>query len=199
MKPLLLLAPLALAPLALAAGRAHARKRGTERIVAGFVKADANHDRMLTAEEAKGLPVLSARFAEVDADRDGKVTLGEVFAAMNARRAKLKAADHDHDGKYNRDEARDLPRLAKHFDEIDLDRDGFVTREEVRAYRMAKRDAVVKADLDGDHRLSRDEAARVPELQAAFDRIDADHDGQLTRDELRAWRARQAAAEDAAK
>ncbi|MCY7387898.1 MAG: EF-hand domain-containing protein [Burkholderiales bacterium] len=48
---------------------------------------------------------------------------------------RLKAADKDGDGKINRTEAAALPRIAKHFDEIDTNKDGFVTTAELKAHR----------------------------------------------------------------
>jgi Ca2+-binding EF-hand superfamily protein len=45
-----------------------------------------------------------------------------------------------------------------------------------------------RADADGNGMISRSEAEKFPDLSADFDAIDADHDGQLTPDELRAWR-----------
>lgn len=47
---------------------------------------------------------------------------------------RLKAADKDGDGKISRAEAVALPRIAKHFDEIDTNKDGFITREEMKAF-----------------------------------------------------------------
>ena len=46
---------------------------------------------------------------------------------------RFKAADKDGDGKISRAEAVALPRIAKHFDEIDTNKDGFVTKEELKA------------------------------------------------------------------
>ena len=48
---------------------------------------------------------------------------------------RLKAADKDGDGKISRAEAAAMPRLAKHFDEIDTNKDGFITKEEMKAHR----------------------------------------------------------------
>ena len=59
---------------------------------------------------------------------DGK---GERRHKMHER---LKAADKDGDGKISRAEAVALPRLAKHFDEIDTNKDGFLDREEMKAW-----------------------------------------------------------------
>jgi Ca2+-binding EF-hand superfamily protein len=37
-----------------------------------------------------------------------------------------------------------------------------------------------RVDLNGDGKLSREEAERLPAIAAMFDKLDADHDGQLT-------------------
>lgn len=48
---------------------------------------------------------------------------------------RLKAADKDGDGKISKSEAEaSLPRLAKHFDQIDTNKDGFLTRDEMHAW-----------------------------------------------------------------
>ena len=56
---------------------------------------------------------------------------GDRAAKMHER---IKAADKDGDGKLSRAEAVALPRLAKHFDEIDTNKDGFITKEEMKAF-----------------------------------------------------------------
>src|SRR5512138_1592263 len=108
---------------------------------------------------------------------------------------RLKAADKNADGMLSRDEAASLPRLLQNFDAIDANKDGFITFEELRAFHQAHhgghgRHGGLKAlDKDGDGRISRDEAAAAPRLAQNFDKIDADHDGFLTREELRAAHA----------
>ena len=47
--------------------------------------------------------------------------------------AAFKKADPDHDGTLTRDEAKAMPRVAKHFDAIDTDKDGTVSLDEIRA------------------------------------------------------------------
>ena len=42
-------------------------------------------------------------------------------------------ADADHDGKLSRQEAQKMPRVAKHFDEIDTGKTGYITKEQVMA------------------------------------------------------------------
>ncbi|MEQ1519253.1 MAG: EF-hand domain-containing protein [Usitatibacteraceae bacterium] len=48
---------------------------------------------------------------------------------------RMKAADKDGDGKISRTEAAAMPRLNKHFDEIDANKDGFITKDEMKAFR----------------------------------------------------------------
>ena len=71
----------------------------------------------------------SAAFAQAPAPAEQPK--GERAHKMQER---WKAADKDGDGKINRAEAIALPRIAKHFDEIDTNKDGFVTREELKAF-----------------------------------------------------------------
>ncbi|WP_439817979.1 EF-hand domain-containing protein [Zavarzinia sp. CC-PAN008] len=84
-------------------------------------------------------------------------------------------------------------RRAALFDKVDADKDGTVTREELRAARDAMRDehraarfGAVDADKSGS--VSRDEftAQATARLNAMFDRLDADKDGQLSADEMKA-------------
>ena len=47
-----------------------------------------------------------------------------------------------------------------------------------------------QADTNGDGMISRDEAKALPRLDKNFNAIDANQDGQLTTDEMRAFRAK---------
>jgi hypothetical protein len=58
------------------------RNDGTAHLDRRFKAADANQDGGLNKEEADGMPMLSAYFGQVDADKDGKVTRQEYFDAM---------------------------------------------------------------------------------------------------------------------
>lgn len=46
--------------------------------------------------------------------------------------------------------------------------------------RMAVEAAFAKADANGDGKVSKDEAAKMPEMSAKFDALDRDKDGVLT-------------------
>ena len=55
--------------------------------------------------------------------------------------AAFKKADKDNDGTLDRKEAKAMPRVAKNFDAIDVDKDGTVSLEEVHTYMKARHQA----------------------------------------------------------
>ena len=134
------------------------------------------------------------------------------FAADNAtapkgeRSSHFKKADADGNGTLSRAEAdKSVPRLAKKFDLIDADKDGQLSRDEMKAWKKTHKHAHKKgnkadrqaraaerfkhADANGDGKISHAEAEKnAPRLAKKFDAIDADKDGQLTSEELRAYR-----------
>ncbi len=66
------------------------------------------------------------------ADTAAGAAKGERGQKMQER---LKAADKDGDGKISKSEAEaSLPRLAKHFEQIDTNKDEFLTRDEMHAW-----------------------------------------------------------------
>jgi hypothetical protein len=112
---------------------------------------------------------------------------------------RIKQADTDGNGLLSRDEAKSLPRLAKHFDEIDANHDGQLSQDELRSFheqmraqheqmraqRMAEH--WKKIDTDGDGRVSLAEAqANAPRLAERFSQIDANGDGFITPEEMKA-------------
>ena len=101
---------------------------------------------------------------------------------------RLKAADTNGDGMISKSEAAALPRLAAHFDAIDANHDGQVTFDELQAYHQAQRaahgKALGKALLGPNGQVTRDEF--LQKAGARFDRMDANHDGVVTADEMHA-------------
>jgi Ca2+-binding EF-hand superfamily protein len=158
--------------------------------------ADKNGDGMLSREEAASLPRISKHFDEIDANHDGFITFDELRAFGQSHHAKggghaghgLKALDKDGDGRISRDEAAAAPRLAQHFDAIDTNHDGFLTKDELEAAHQAMQKAHwAKIDTNGDGRISREEAqANAPRLAQHFDQVDANHDGFVSPEELKA-------------
>jgi Ca2+-binding EF-hand superfamily protein len=89
--------------------------------------------------------------------------------------------DRDGNGVVTRSEMR--TSAAERFDKIDTNHDGKLTADEIQAAHreMAAKHFAAK-DTDKDGKLSRAEVAKMPD--ALFARLDANHDGFLTPDEL---------------
>jgi len=51
---------------------------------AAFTRADTNGDSKLSKEEAARLPAISAKFAQLDKDKDGSLSLAEFAVGFNA-------------------------------------------------------------------------------------------------------------------
>jgi hypothetical protein len=81
---------------------------------------------------------------------------------------------------------RPFHRLAKPFDTIDTNKDGFITTDEMKVAR-AKAVAVMfkRLDADNDGRISKTEAdAKALWLAKHFTMMDANNDGYISQDEL---------------
>lgn len=133
-------------------GPAPAAQDPRARAEARFNEADRNHDGKLSLAEMQDAQDqrLAEKFARLDANNDGGVSQDEMSqahgqrrdqrqarrAGMQAMRAQLKALDRNQDQALTRAEIGDrMPRLAENFDRIDGNRDGKLTREEMRAAR----------------------------------------------------------------
>ena len=69
---------------------------------------------------------------------------GSAFADQHDAKSKhakgeaaFKKADKDGDGTLDKTEAKAMKKVAKHFDEIDADKDGTVSLEEIHTYMKA--------------------------------------------------------------
>ena len=146
MKTILLATALvALAPAALLAQDSGGYgARGGHRGADMFKRWDTNGDGVISRDEANaaGAERIARVFDQLDTNKDGQLTQDELrqghenrMAAMKGRfDADFKNADKDGDGSLSKDEAAAMPMLSKHFDEIDTNKDGVVSREEIEAH-----------------------------------------------------------------
>lgn len=189
---------------ALAAGAAFAHEhvgRGEH-----LFRADVNNDGAVTRvefDQARG-----AMFARIDADHDGQLERGEHHRGRHhghrgGHGEHMAAADANHDGAISRDEF--LARPLEMFARLDANSDGSISaeeqsdarthHEEMRGERHGRgegrgerhRDHMRAADADHDRQLSSQEFASLGDRM--FERLDADRDGSITRQEAEAHHA----------
>jgi Ca2+-binding EF-hand superfamily protein len=105
---------------------------------------DADKDGRISKAEADAgkRGHLSEHFSEIDSNQDGFVTREEMQAKRAAMRSQMRdkaqqkwqEADLNSDGQLSLDEAQaKLPRVAQRFNELDGDKNGYLTQEELRA------------------------------------------------------------------
>ena len=123
-----------------------------------FQALDTNRDGKLSYAEFQNNPRHRERFDKADLNRDGGLTQDELKQAhqqnkqmrqdhhskgrekMQAAREKLLQLDTNKDEALTRAEiGNEMPKLLENFDVIDGNNDGKITREEMRAARMAMR------------------------------------------------------------
>jgi Ca2+-binding EF-hand superfamily protein len=181
---------------------------------------DKDGDGYLSREEAP--PFLRPQFDKADQNKDGKLDRQEIAAVLRVLRqrfaAKLPAAnsaeveaiyqrllklDSDGDGKISRAEAKGP--LAKQFEKLDTNKDGYLDKSELRraaqlivALRQKGGAGAIKGptkadtldfdalDRNADGRLTRDEVRGTP-LEPLFDQIDTNHDGRIDPAEFKAY------------
>ncbi len=124
------------------AGAADKATHNPGKAMAMFKKHDTDNDGTLDRAEAKATPFIDKHFEAIDTDKDGTISMAEIQAFSKARtgemhakgEAMFKAADKDSDGTLDPAEAKAMPRVAKHFADIDADKDGTVTIDEIHTF-----------------------------------------------------------------
>ena len=133
----------------------------------------------------------------LDTDKDGRISRAE-FAKMETRMAERKARHAEHGGKAGTKKGH---RAHMDFAAIDGNRDGYITRPELRAHhermrpqheaerkaRFEQKFAAADANMDG--KLGRVEAEQaMPRIGERFNWMDDNRDGFLDRNELASGR-----------
>ena len=129
-------------------------------------KADANADGVITVEELKAgeEKMRAEHLAKVDTDHDGKVSPEERKAAFEKfAQERFAKMDKNNDGALSKDEVGD--KRWQHLSVADADKNGSVTREEIKT-------AVAAGTLKFPHHHGRGhgprgDGARAPEGDAA--------------------------------
>ncbi len=170
----------------------------------GMAQLDTDGSKTVSRAEAAKHPRLAERFDAIDANKDGQLTQDELKAHLAANGYKDGRGGHgnshsklDTDGSkaISRSEAASHPRLAERFDAIDTNKDGQLTQDEMKAHRATSSDkdraqnaeeVFKRLDADNSGGVSKAEAAQRPRLAKHFDAIDANKDGQITREEAKA-------------
>lgn len=131
-----------------------------------FKTIDSNGDGKISKEEAAAKsPNLAANFDAVDTNKDGFLSLKEIWDAQQkmseaVRQANekftrsLQKADKNNDGKLSREEAKALPRLSNNFDQIDANKDGFLMLPEIIGFMQAQLRAQVQAQAAAAQKAS---------------------------------------------
>ncbi len=101
---------------------------------------DANGDGVISRAEFDAFN--SGRFDKMDSNKDGLLTMDELNAGHKMVTGntgnsvtshldmRFNAADKNHDGGLDREEAANMPMLSMWFDEVDANKNGKVTRQE---------------------------------------------------------------------
>jgi hypothetical protein len=126
-------------------------------------------------------PRLQARFQRADANHDGDLSPRELAGHFSRRvRERFKRLDTNGDGQLDANELAGHARIAA----ADRDGDGAVSFQEFVAAHDARWLATIeRSDKNGDGALTREELGPVRWLRLQV--ADADHDNQLTVDEVR--------------
>ncbi|MEG0182310.1 MAG: EF-hand domain-containing protein [Stenotrophomonas sp.] len=136
-------------------------------------KLDTNGDGVIDRAEAAKAPRLAAQFDTLDKNKDGNLSRDELprwhgkrhGRGPGGREEMMAKLDTNKDGRISREEAKADPRLAARFDQMDVNKDGYLDKADRELGRKQHRDAwFAAADTNKDGQLSKAEfdAAKGP-------------------------------------
>lgn len=169
------------------------------RLAARFDQLDANKDGRLDAGERPMRHQGGKRMhggmhggkgmARMDTDGDGRVSKAEAQAAASRFAERFDAMDANKDGYLDRADmqARMAERRAGFFAAADANRDGRLSRDEFTAHRSAQatqRHQAMEQRAKAAGKALPTQAERAKRMAEAFDRIDTNKDGAISRAEF---------------
>jgi Ca2+-binding EF-hand superfamily protein len=162
-----------------------------------FAQKDADNSGTISASEAEGTR-LADHFAKLDTNKDGQLSKAELKAGRKGHKdhkrgamaQRLKKLDKNGDGAWTKAEVAGTP-LEKAFARIDADKNGKITRAELKAAHPHAKgrgggktgEKLRSLDKNGDGAWTKAELAGSP-LAKHFDKIDGNKDGKITKAEL---------------
>lgn len=152
-----------------------------------FAKMDTNGDGTVTTAEFEAGAL--ARWTEADANKDGKVTADEFKAVHEAhKQERFTKEDVNGDGLLQRSEVAKMPE--EFFTKLDANKDGALSKDELASMKHhgkspeEGRARPLPGDENNDGVVTKAEA--VAGSQKWAKKIDANGDGTLTKEELKA-------------
>ena len=174
------------------------------RLAERFDQLDRNKDGKLDASERPARHNRTRRMhvgmpggmgmAAMDSDGDGRVSKAEAQAHANRVVERFDAMDVNRDGYLDRSDklARKAERRAAFFATADADKDGRLSRDEFAKRRNAHASGhpprMQTRGKAAGNRTPPSEAERARRVAAAFERLDTDKDGSISRAEFDAAR-----------
>ena len=150
-----------------------------------MARADTNGDG--TISRAEFMAQADARFARMDKNGDGQIASDEMGRmAGRGSGGGMMAADTDHDGKISH--AEFTAQAAAHFAKLDANGDGQISGDEMKAVMERMPDAMGGRHGPGDQ----PGGPMMPPPPGGhhgagmLERLDTNHDGKISRDEMRA-------------
>lgn len=173
---------------------AQQRQRGPGALPGLLNKADANEDGKITFKELKAVApkMTEERFKRMDQDGDGVLTKKDRPKPGEL----LKKADKNEDGKITFKELKTVaPKMTQEkFNHMDRNKDGVISKEDrpegqgrPRGRKPDGKGLLKKADADNDGKITLEELKAVaPKMtQERFKKMDRNDDGVLTADEIK--------------
>lgn len=162
-------------------GIAHAHSPDGGKMFAEF---DANHDGVVTKQEAESWA--STHFDEADTNHDGKLT-PEERKSEHAKRMQehFTEKDTNKDGVLERSEVQHMP--DEMFNRLDTDHNGSLSAAEMQAMaemKHGKGPHHEHGDMDMDKTMTKADA--IAKADERFQKVDTNGDGKVTQDE---WKA----------